>query len=425
VSQDCNSATVDLVFVVDSSGSIEEAGAGNWNLVLNFVNQVINQLNIGETQTRVAVTRFANIGESMFNLNTDYNKQSIQNRVIGISYVDGNTNTSGGIRDMHFNQFTEPNGDRLGVPNVAIIITDGVSTYDKARTIPDAIDARNNGIKIISVGITNAIDENELRQMSSMPQEEGRNYFRSADFNQLDTIVDAIVAETCTVVSSEFLYCKDTGENGNQCFCTYDTCDIRPTNSTQCTDIDECETDNGGCEQNCLNQQGDYFCSCNNGYVLRDDRRTCGDVNECQNSNPCFNGQQCVNTYGSYYCIATGGAQGLSAVDPAAAGAASTTGVVTQSTVVLSSVLSAVVAVLVAVAVVLTIRYGRRRCASGKSQKSTSSSSRLHISPSSHASNVDTFGFSTVSSKFSGRPGLDMDDCTTIDSTSSTVDMNY
>ena len=202
VSQDCGTAVVDLVFVVDSSGSIEQAGQGNWNLVLNFVNRVINELNIGEFATRVAVTRFANIGESMFYLNTDYNKQSIQNRVVNIGYVDGNTNTSGGIRDMHFNQFTAVNGDRPNVQNVAIIITDGVSTWDKDRTIPDAIDARNDGIKIISVGITNAIDENELRQMSSMPQEEGKNYFRSAGFNELDTIVDSIVAETCSIVSS-------------------------------------------------------------------------------------------------------------------------------------------------------------------------------------------------------------------------------
>ena len=47
---------------------------------------------------------------------------------------------------MHFTQFTERNGDRSGVPNVAVIITDGVSTYDKNRTIPDAEAARDDGI---------------------------------------------------------------------------------------------------------------------------------------------------------------------------------------------------------------------------------------------------------------------------------------
>ena len=33
------------------------------------------------------------------------------------------------------------------------------------------------------------------------------------------------------------------------------------------TDIDECASDNGGCEQNCHNNNGSYTCSCNTGYA--------------------------------------------------------------------------------------------------------------------------------------------------------------
>ena len=49
---------------------------------------------------------------------------------------------------MHFTQFTSAKGDRVNIPNVAVIITDGVSTYDKHRTIPDAIAARDDGISV-------------------------------------------------------------------------------------------------------------------------------------------------------------------------------------------------------------------------------------------------------------------------------------
>ena len=31
-------------------------------------------------------------------------------------------------------------------------------------------------------------------------------------------------------------------------------------------DIDECDSGNGGCEQNCQNNIGSYTCSCNTGY---------------------------------------------------------------------------------------------------------------------------------------------------------------
>ena len=33
------------------------------------------------------------------------------------------------------------------------------------------------------------------------------------------------------------------------------------------TDIDECASDNGGCDQNCHNNVGSYTCSCDTGYA--------------------------------------------------------------------------------------------------------------------------------------------------------------
>ena len=38
------------------------------------------------------------------------------------------------------------------------------------------------------------------------------------------------------------------------------------------TDVDECLTNNGGCDQLCDNTVGSYVCSCEDGYrLLRDD----------------------------------------------------------------------------------------------------------------------------------------------------------
>jgi len=415
---------VDLVFVVDGSGSFQASGAGNWGLVRRFIADIIDRLTIGTTATRVGLVEFSNFGRNVFYLNTYNNKNDVINAVLNLAYDDGNTNTSGGIRAMHLEQFISGRGDRQDVPNVAIIITDGVSTWDKEKTIPSAIEARNAGITIFSVGVTNAIDENELRLMSSTPQVEGQNYFRSATFDQLNTIVSSIVTQTCSVQSTENLYCKD-GKHGIMCFCKYDTCDIRPTNSSQCEDINECEFNNGGCQQICRNNFGTYVCECNNGYTLSEDRRECRDVNEC-NNNVCSFGQTCINTYGSYYCInaqqGAAAAAALVGVEPAAAGVGVGVAGVQMSTVVVSSVLSAVVAVLVAVAVVMAIRQVRRwRQPKTDESKASSSQSRL---PSSARGGVDTFGFSTVSSKFGARPALNMEDDGDTISTS-TVDMSY
>ena len=40
-------------------------------------------------------------------------------------------------------------------------------------------------------------------------------------------------------------------------------------------DIDECLSDNGGCEQNCHNQVGNFYCTCDSGYNLNDNNLDC------------------------------------------------------------------------------------------------------------------------------------------------------
>ena len=41
------------------------------------------------------------------------------------------------------------------------------------------------------------------------------------------------------------------------------------------SDINECQTDNGGCTQTCDNTDGSYQCSCWDGYELTEDGHTC------------------------------------------------------------------------------------------------------------------------------------------------------
>jgi len=73
-----------------------------------------------------------------------------------------------------------------------------------------------------------------------------------------------------------------------------------------CTDINECATDNGGCEQNCTNINGGFKCSCENGYILNTDELSCDDIDDCV-SNPCQNGGICSDAgINSYNCDCTG-----------------------------------------------------------------------------------------------------------------------
>ncbi|EGT53433.1 hypothetical protein CAEBREN_09437 [Caenorhabditis brenneri] len=68
-----------------------------------------------------------------------------------------------------------------------------------------------------------------------------------------------------------------------------------------CEDISECSSNNGGCEQICKNQEGGYMCSCEPGFELAEDGHSCHDINECLiNNGGCA--QLCKNRKGSRRC---------------------------------------------------------------------------------------------------------------------------
>ena len=83
-------------------------------------------------------------------------------------------------------------------------------------------------------------------------------------------------------------------------------------------DINECNTNNGGCSQVCTNTIGSFVCSCNTGYELDPDECIgeyslsmihglniiflSTDINECSTTNGGCT-QTCQNTAGSYYCV--------------------------------------------------------------------------------------------------------------------------
>ncbi|XP_030566689.1 fibulin-1 [Drosophila novamexicana] len=72
---------------------------------------------------------------------------------------------------------------------------------------------------------------------------------------------------------------------------------------SQCFDVDECQSIPGLCQQKCVNFWGGYRCTCNSGYELSQDNRTCNDIDECEvhkDYKLCMG--YCINTAGSYQC---------------------------------------------------------------------------------------------------------------------------
>ncbi|XP_070570968.1 multiple epidermal growth factor-like domains protein 6 [Ptychodera flava] len=97
--------------------------------------------------------------------------------------------------------------------------------------------------------------------------------------------------------------CQRQCLNGGTCVAP-DTCECPPgySDTTCSTDVNECDHDNGGCDQACVNTDGSYYCTCRSGFTLTLDGHHCDDgINECLLANGGCQ-QNCHNTVGSFYC---------------------------------------------------------------------------------------------------------------------------
>ena len=75
------------------------------------------------------------------NLNATYDPSEFTRQLLGTPFPNQNTNTSGGLRVMRTQLFGD---ERFGVrdacfPKIAVLLTDGRSTYDVERTVPGLI----------------------------------------------------------------------------------------------------------------------------------------------------------------------------------------------------------------------------------------------------------------------------------------------
>nr|XP_033799319.1 oncoprotein-induced transcript 3 protein [Geotrypetes seraphini] len=85
--------------------------------------------------------------------------------------------------------------------------------------------------------------------------------------------------DICDVIECHGQQCLDTGD----CMCAEGTT-LGPDRQT-CLDENECEQNNGGCSETCVNLKNSHRCECGTRRVLGRDGRTCEEIEGCHNNN--------------------------------------------------------------------------------------------------------------------------------------------
>jgi hypothetical protein len=104
-------------------------------------------------------------------------------------YAGQGTFTAQAIEYTREVMFSNESGGRQNVPEIMIIITDGISENQTATT-SEAKTAKLKGIKIIVVGIGNGVDKTELQTISSDPS--SKFMINVNSYRKLDTIMNVL-----------------------------------------------------------------------------------------------------------------------------------------------------------------------------------------------------------------------------------------
>lgn len=182
-----NGAAADIIFLVDSSGSI---GKEHFQLVREFLYDVIKSLAVGENDFRFALVKFNGNPHTEFLLNTYHSKQEVLSHISNMSFTGGSNQTGEGLEYVIQNHLTEAAGSRArdGVPQVIVVLTDGRS--DGRLALPPA-ELASAGLNVFAVGVERA-EEATLREIASEPVD--MHVFNLENLTSLHDIVGNIVS---------------------------------------------------------------------------------------------------------------------------------------------------------------------------------------------------------------------------------------
>ena len=166
---DCPVKT-DLVFVLDSSGSVGET---NYGRVRDFVENFTMNIPIERLDIQVGVIVFGNEAQVVINLGQYQNKSDLIHAIRGIPYLKGTTNTPDALCKLVSLVEAEARENAL---HIAVLLTDGKPTaflnpcnYTSTKAAGDKIRNMSN-ILIYAIGITNDINDDELNAIATKPE---------------------------------------------------------------------------------------------------------------------------------------------------------------------------------------------------------------------------------------------------------------
>ena len=185
----CGSNPADIVFLLDSSGSV---GGTNFQKQKDFVAHFAQSFDIGPSKVQIGVVTFASSPHNEFNLNKYHSKADVISAIHRIHYNSGGTATNTALRYVGASSFRAAAGDRAGVANILIVMTDGQSN-NPTLTTQEADKLHKMNIKTFAIGIGSGVRQSELGHIAS----DSHHVFQVQNFDALNTLQAELKRTAC------------------------------------------------------------------------------------------------------------------------------------------------------------------------------------------------------------------------------------
>ncbi|XP_033748047.1 cartilage matrix protein-like [Pecten maximus] len=117
----CRQQVADVAFILDSSADI---GQSNFDELIDFIDKVVSNFDIGSDNTRVGLITFADAPKIEFNLDSYTKPAEVEQGLSNVRFTSGQRNTDLAIQ-MMTNQIFSDSLERKDVPRIGIVITGG------------------------------------------------------------------------------------------------------------------------------------------------------------------------------------------------------------------------------------------------------------------------------------------------------------
>lgn len=191
----CTTRNSDILFVMDGSRSIKDL---DFDIMKDFATELVNRFNISRHESHVAMIQYSN-KETVnveFHLDDHYDKDSIMKAIKDIKLQNGDeTYTDVALKVAREDVFNGARGDRKGVRDVIVLLTDG-QAHKKDAAIREAGMLKDDDVSIISIGVGKGEKiQSFIDLLQGMASHS--DFVFKVSFAELDTILDSVIKAAC------------------------------------------------------------------------------------------------------------------------------------------------------------------------------------------------------------------------------------